>query len=57
MDCGCHMAYSEFDDAASRARRARDSSDSGELVDNLNRAIRYYNDALQALRICAAERR
>lgn len=57
MDCKCDMAYSEFDDAAVRARRARDASDPDEFVDNLNRSIRSYNSALQALRLCAASRR
>lgn len=53
MDCQCQTAYSEFDDAATRARRARDADDAEDFVDNLNRAIRSYNYALQALRACA----
>lgn len=57
MDCKCDMAYSEFDSAASRARRARDADDSEEFVDSLNRAIRSFNSALEALRDCARRRR
>ncbi len=54
MDCQCHMAYMEFDTAASYARRARDADSAGEFVDSLNRAIRAFNSALDALRPCAA---
>lgn len=53
MDCKCHMAYSEFDTAASRARRARDADSADEFVDSLNRAIRAFNSAFDALRACA----
>ncbi len=57
MDCKCLMAHSEFDTAASRARRARDADSVGEFVDSLNRAIRAFNSALDALRACASQRR
>jgi hypothetical protein len=57
MDCKCDMTYMEFDDAATRARRARDASDGREFVENLNRAIRSYNSALDAVRVCASDRR
>jgi len=52
MDCKCDMAYSEFDTAASRARRARDADDVDEFDDSLNRSIRSFNSALEALRPC-----
>lgn len=57
MDCRCNMVYSEFDTAASRARRARDADTVEELVDSLNRSIRSFNSALVALRACANARR
>jgi hypothetical protein len=57
MDCKCDMAYSEFDTAASRARRARDADTVEEFVDSLNRSIRSFNSALNALRACASARR
>lgn len=57
MDCGCNMAYNEFDTAASRARRARDADTVEEFVNSLNRSIRSFNSALDALRSCSRERR
>jgi len=57
MDCKCDMAYMEFDSAALRARRARDADDPEEFVDSLNRAIRSFNSAIEALRACAHSRR
>jgi hypothetical protein len=54
MDCDCSMAYSEFEAAASRARRARDADSPAEFVDSLNMAIHASNAALQALRLCAS---
>lgn len=57
MDCKCDTAYSEFDTAATRARRARDADTVEEFVDALNRSIRSFNSALNALRACASLRR
>ena len=57
QDCKCDTAYSEFDDAATRARRARDADNAEEFVENLNRSIRYFNSALEALKLCARQRR
>lgn len=57
MDCRCEMAYIEFDTAASRARRAAYADSVEEFIDSLNRAIRAFNSAINALRICASERR
>lgn len=51
-ECGCSAAYSELDDAASKARRARDAYDSDEFVYQINRSIRSFNAALDALRRC-----
>ena len=56
MDCGCIMVYSELDTAASRARRARDADDANEYVDSLNRSIRSFNSALEALRSCSRKK-
>lgn len=53
MDCQCPMAFSEFDTAASRARRARDADSPGEFVGSLNGAIRSFNAGIQALKLCA----
>jgi hypothetical protein len=52
--CGCSRAASDLDDAEAKARRAaRANDDEGETYfDELNRAIRYYNSALDALRNC-----
>jgi hypothetical protein len=52
MECECSWAYSEFDDAATKARRARDADSGDEFVDQLNRSIRSFNSALDALRRC-----
>jgi hypothetical protein len=52
MDCQCHLAYSEFDSAASGARRASYADDPEEFVDNLRRAIRSYNSAVGFLGSC-----
>lgn len=52
MDCRCDLAYNEFDDAATRARRARDANDADEFVEHLNRSIRSFNAAIDALRSC-----
>jgi hypothetical protein len=41
----------EFDGAATKARRARDASNADEFVDELNRAIRSYNSAIDFLRL------
>jgi vacuolar-type H+-ATPase subunit E/Vma4 len=51
-DCGCDTAAMEFDSAATKARRARDASNADEFVDELNRAIRSYNSAIDFLRLC-----
>ena len=55
MDCRCSMASMEFDTAASYARRARNADTADEFIDSLNRAIRSFNAALNALRACATE--
>ena len=57
MNCQCQMAYSEFDTAASRARRASNADSPDEFVESLNRAIRAFNDAIRELQSCAAQRR
>lgn len=54
MDCQCSMAHMEFDTAASYARRARNADAAEEFIDSLNRAIRAFNSALNALRACAS---
>jgi hypothetical protein len=56
MDCQCKGAYSEFDTAALRARRARDAYSPNEYIDSLDAAIRAFNSAIGALKSCAAER-
>jgi len=56
MDCQCKAAYSEFDTAAWRARRARDAYSPKEYVDSLDAAIRAFNNAIGELKSCAAER-
>ncbi len=57
MDCKCQMAHLEFEDAASRARWARDASDGDSFASNLNRSIRAYNAGVASLKACASERR
>ena len=56
MDCQCKSAYSEFDTAALRARRARDADSPNEYVDSLDAAIRAFNSAIGELKSCAAQR-
>jgi hypothetical protein len=56
MDCQCKGAYSEFDTAALRARRARDAYSPSEYVDSLDAAIRAFNSAIGELKSCAAQR-
>lgn len=55
-DCKCDDAYSEFDDAARRARRARDAGNVDEFREHLNKAIRSYNSGLTMLQSCARRR-
>lgn len=57
MDCRCDIAQMEFDSAATRARRARDADDPEEFADSLNRSIRSFNSAIEALRTCSRGRR
>jgi len=52
MDCGCDMAFLEFDTAATYAKRARDADTPREFVESLNRAIRSFNSGLDALQLC-----
>ncbi len=53
-DSNCDMASLEFDTAASNARRARDADSAEEFVYSLNRAIRSFNSAIDALRVCGS---
>ena len=57
MDCGCDMAHMEFDTAATHARRARNAYSPKEFIYSLNRAIRAFNSAIEALRMCAEQRK
>ena len=52
-DIDCPSGYMELDDAATKARRARDADGVEEFNDNYRRTIRSYNDALVYLRQCA----
>ncbi len=56
MDCQCKGAYSEFDTAALRARRARDADSPNAYIDSLEAAIRAFNSAIGELKSCAAQR-
>ncbi|MFL6573573.1 MAG: hypothetical protein ACJ8G4_17570 [Burkholderiales bacterium] len=56
MDCQCKGAYSEFDTAALRARRARDADSPNEYIESLEAAIRAFNSAIGELKSCAAQR-
>ena len=56
MDCQCKGAYSEFDTAALRARRARDADSPNEYIESLEAAIRAFNIAVGELKSCAAQR-
>lgn len=51
-DCNCPAAASDFDDSARHARRARDADSTREFSEELNRAIRDFNSALDSLRQC-----
>lgn len=52
--CECHLVQSEFDDAETYSRRARNASDRDDFVYQINRAIRSFNAAIDAInmRIC-----
>jgi citrate lyase beta subunit len=51
-DCGCDAGYTELDNSSTYARRARDTSDGSDFAYQLNRAVRAYNDGVDALRDC-----
>jgi hypothetical protein len=57
QDCKCDEGYLEFDDAATRARRARNADSAEDFMYNLNRSIKSFNSALDALRSCSQQRR
>jgi hypothetical protein len=57
MNCGCQLAYDEFDTSASRARRASNAYTPLEFMEALNRAIRAFNDAIGELQSCGMQRR
>ncbi len=52
MDCKCTVAFAEFDSASTWARRARDADSGAEFTEALNRAIKNFNYALDALQVC-----
>lgn len=56
MDCGCSLAYSEFSTAESRARRASNASTLTEFLEELDRTVRAFNNALDYLRTCSSRR-
>lgn len=51
--CGCDSAASEFDDASTKARRARNAGDAGDFIYQYNRTVRGYNSGIDALNNCA----
>lgn len=51
-DCGCDDAQAEFDSAATYARRAHYADDVDDFVDNMNRSIRTFNTAIEAVNMC-----
>jgi len=55
MDCDCMDASIQLDDAATRARRAKNAGDADEFFDQLRRSIRCYNNALDAISFCASQ--
>jgi hypothetical protein len=57
MDCGCLNLQMELDDAATKARRARDAYDADEFVSNINRAIRGFNSSIELLKSCRPRKR
>jgi len=52
--CGCALAQSRFDAAAAEVRRARDAESRKELRDIVARALPVFDEAMAALRDCAA---
>lgn len=52
MGCQCTLAYSEFDTAASKARRAQSTDDPDDFVYQLRAAVRAYNAGIDALQLC-----
>jgi len=51
-DCGCDFAASEFDDASTKARRARDATDVEDFSYQFDRAVKAYNAGLEAISSC-----
>jgi len=52
--CECILVQSEFDDAETYSRRAKNASDGDDFVHQMNRAIRSFNAAVDAInmRVC-----
>jgi len=57
MDCGCLNLQMELDDAATKARRARDAYDADEFVSNIDRAVRGFNSSIELLKSCRPRKR
>lgn len=51
-DCGCEYAASEFEEAATKARRAKNASDVDDFLYQFRRAVRAYNSAIDAISSC-----
>lgn len=52
MDCQCTLAYSEFDTAGSKARRAQYAEEPDDFAYQLRAAVRAYNAGIDALQLC-----
>lgn len=57
MDCGCLNLQYELDDASTRARRARDAYDYEDFANNINRAVRSFNSAIELIKTCRPNKR
>jgi hypothetical protein len=52
MSCNCYLAVSDFSEASTYARRARNEDNPSDLSDYLRRAIRAFNSGVDNIRLC-----
>lgn len=56
QDCGCNQAAMEFDDAATKALRAKSASDVDDFNQQIDRCVRSLNAAIELFNDCASRR-
>lgn len=56
QDCGCNQASMEFDDAATKARRAKSASGVDDFNHQFDRCVRSLNTAIELFNACVQNR-